>query len=83
MSSWGRVRRPVAEIEPDFAAAFHEVAGRSPLRQWRLCEAKRLLRETSLALQEIALLVGYESEPALSRAFTRREGLPPGEWCRR
>ncbi|MDR7279090.1 AraC-like DNA-binding protein [Catenuloplanes atrovinosus] len=66
-----------------FAAAFRQAAGESPLallRRWRLCEAKRLLRETPLSLNEIALRVGYESAPALSRAFTRQERIAPGRW---
>jgi AraC-like DNA-binding protein len=68
-----------------FAAAFHEETGESPLamlRRWRLREAKRLLRETTLSLMEIALRVGYESAPALSRAFTRQEKVAPGQWRR-
>jgi transcriptional regulator GlxA family with amidase domain len=68
-----------------FAASFREATGESPLgmlRRWRLCEAKRLLRETGLTLTEIALRVGYESAPALSRAFSRQENIAPGEWRR-
>ncbi|HSV55378.1 MAG TPA: helix-turn-helix domain-containing protein [Burkholderiaceae bacterium] len=26
---------------------------------------------------------GYESEPALNRAFKRQFGLPPGDWRKR
>lgn len=66
-----------------FAAAFREAAGESPvglLRRWRLCQAKRLLRETTMTLTEIALQVGYESAPALSRAFGRQEQMTPGRW---
>ncbi|WNV85537.1 AraC family transcriptional regulator [Umezawaea sp. Da 62-37] len=77
--------REAAMSRASFAEAFRVAAGRTPLallRQWRLCEAKRLLRETPLALQEIALLVGYESAPALGRAFARREGISPGTWRR-
>ncbi|WP_432826586.1 helix-turn-helix domain-containing protein [Dactylosporangium sp. CA-092794] len=66
-----------------FAAAFRTAAGESPLgylAHWRVCRAKRLLRETSLGVAEIAGLVGYESASALSRAFSRREGIAPSTW---
>ncbi|MFG1606597.1 AraC family transcriptional regulator [Actinoplanes sp. NPDC049265] len=69
-----------------FAASFRRTTGYSPfalLRHWRLCEAKRLLGTTGLTLTEIALRVGYESAPALSRAFSRQEQVTPGEWRRR
>lgn len=66
-----------------FAAAFHAKAGETPLSyltSWRLYRAKTLLRDTPLSVQEIAVRVGYETGTALSRVFTRREGISPGAW---
>lgn len=66
-----------------FAAAFHAKAGETPLSyltSWRLYRAKTLLRDTPLSVQEIAVRVGYETGTALSRVFTRREGVSPGVW---
>ncbi|MDP9795396.1 AraC-like DNA-binding protein [Catenuloplanes nepalensis] len=69
-----------------FAAEFRAATGETPLallRRWRLCQAKRLLRETTLTQTEIALRVGYDSAPALSRAFTHQENIAPGRWRHR
>ncbi|GAA3869668.1 AraC family transcriptional regulator [Streptomyces sedi] len=68
-----------------FAAAFHAKAGETPLSyltSWRLYRAKIMLRDTPLSVQEIAVRVGYETGTALSRVFTRREGISPGAWRR-
>ncbi|CAM5624390.1 HTH-type transcriptional activator RhaR [Streptomyces alboniger] len=46
----------------------------------RLRPAQTLLRDTPLSVQEIAVQVGYETGTALSRVFTRREGVSPGAW---
>ncbi|MET7992570.1 AraC family transcriptional regulator [Amycolatopsis sp. NPDC005232] len=69
-----------------FAAAFRAVVGETPLgylTSWRLHQAKRLLRETDLSVAQIAARVGYESNAALTRVFSRREGTMPGAWRRR
>jgi AraC-like DNA-binding protein len=68
-----------------FAAAFRAKAGDTPLgylTSWRLYRAKNLLRETPLSVQEIAVQVGYDTGTALSRVFTRKEGVAPGAWRR-
>jgi AraC family transcriptional regulator, activator of mtrCDE len=39
--------------------------------------ASRLLAEENLSVSETALRVGYESEPAFSKAFKRHFGRPP------
>ena len=44
--------------------------------------AARLLRETSLPLSGIARQVGYSSEFALGKAFTRQYALAPGVYRR-
>ncbi|MER6441594.1 AraC family transcriptional regulator [Streptomyces sp. NPDC001185] len=66
-----------------FAALFKERTGNTPLgyvTTWRIYRAKVLLRETQLSVQEIAFRVGYETGTALSRAFSKREGVSPGTW---
>ena len=65
---------------------FRQMTGKSvaqALRERRLAEARRLLRETSMTVEEIAPLCGYESPRALSRAFVSLVGLTIGEWRRK
>jgi AraC-like DNA-binding protein len=50
------------------------------LAGWRMHLARRLLRESTLSLVEVAARVGYESEAAFNRAFNRIVGTPPGTW---
>jgi len=64
-----------------FSARFTEMVGQSAmtyLTKWRLSLAISLLDETDLSLGEIAMRVGYGSEPAFGRAFKRNFGVPPG-----
>jgi transcriptional regulator GlxA family with amidase domain len=49
----------------------------------RLARAARLLRSTDATVAEIARLVGYASEEALSRAFKARFGNAPSVFRRR
>lgn len=66
-----------------FAAAFLAAVGESPLdyvTNWRIYRAKVLLTTTDESLTEVAGRVGYDSDTALSRAFRRKVGLPPGEF---
>ncbi|MFI9605013.1 helix-turn-helix transcriptional regulator [Streptomyces sp. NPDC052043] len=66
-----------------FAALFKERTGETPLgylAAWRMYRVKVLLRETPLSVQEIAVRVGYDTGSALSRAFSKREGVSPGAW---
>jgi AraC-like DNA-binding protein len=65
-----------------FAAAFKDVTGETPLgylTNWRMYHAKAMLR-AGLSLTEVATGIGYDSDTALSRAFKRTEGIPPGIW---
>ncbi len=42
--------------------------------------ACRLLRETELALREIAAEIGYQDTAAFGRAFKARVGQSPSPW---
>jgi AraC-like DNA-binding protein len=52
------------------------------LAHWRIQLASRLLQETSQKVAAVALQVGYESEAAFSRAFSRLVGVSPAAWRR-
>ncbi|HTU85750.1 MAG TPA: AraC family transcriptional regulator [Solirubrobacteraceae bacterium] len=65
------------------AARFVARVGKPPatyLAHVRLDGAADLLRDSSLPVALIAQNVGYRSEAAFSRAFTRRYGTPPARW---
>jgi len=47
------------------------------LQKLRIEEAKRLLRETSYTILEIAQEVGYEHQASLTRVFKQVEGVTP------
>ncbi len=71
----------VGSSRSSFAAAFTSSVGESPLdyvTNWRVYRAKVLLASSDETLTEIARLVGYDSDTALSRAFKRKVGVPPG-----
>ncbi len=66
-----------------FTTKFRQLVGESPLRyitRWRLTKAAAYLRTGSRKLTEIARLVGYDSEVALSKAFKRNFGIAPGAY---
>jgi AraC-like DNA-binding protein len=66
-----------------FVNRFTAETGRPPKRYlttWRLSCAARLLRETDAPLAAVARRVGYSTEFALSHAFTRAYGIPPGQF---
>jgi AraC-like DNA-binding protein len=68
-----------------FSARFTELVGEPPLRyatRWRMHHAQRLLREPGQTVAAVSRRVGYQTEPAFSRAFTRFTGSTPGA-CRR
>jgi AraC-like DNA-binding protein len=50
------------------------------LHKLRLDEATRLLRETKLALGEIALQTGWCDQSAFTRHFSRYAGMAPGKY---
>ncbi|MCP5431779.1 MAG: helix-turn-helix transcriptional regulator [Alphaproteobacteria bacterium] len=66
-----------------FAERFSEIVGVPPMRyllNWRMAVASHRLRESRLAISQIAFEVGYESEAAFTRAFRREFGVPPAAW---
>jgi AraC-like DNA-binding protein len=82
---WGvaQLAKRVALSPSRFAARFRETTGQSVMHyvaSWRASFACRLLRETELALPEVAQRVGYLSFPAFSRAFKAQVGVSPAKW---
>jgi transcriptional regulator GlxA family with amidase domain len=69
-----------------FARRFAAEVGTPPLRHvadLRIRRAAALLAATDASLADIATRVGYADEFALSRAFRRLAGAPPGVYRRR
>lgn len=66
-----------------FTRRFTKLVGEPPLAyltRWRMDLAAGQLRETGNAVSSIAHGVGYTSEFAFSRAFTRLRGVAPGRY---
>ena len=67
------------------ARRFTELVGEPPLAyltRWRMDLAARRLKDTTEPVQTIARSVGYTSEYAFNRAFSRHRGQPPGRYRR-
>jgi AraC-like DNA-binding protein len=68
-----------------FSERFVRTVGQPPaayIAQVRLEKAADLLQYTTDAVGAIARDVGYDSEAAFSRAFSKRHGIPPARWRR-
>jgi len=66
-----------------FARKFTTQVGEAPLAyvtRWRMTLAARLLTDTEISIASIASRVGYTSEFAFNRAFSRARGIAPGRW---
>lgn len=66
-----------------FGNVFKSLVGKSPidyLIDRRISEAKRLMLETDLKINEIARRVGYDDLYYFSYLFKRREGITPSEF---
>jgi len=70
------------QLERLFASHLGRRIGDQYLRI-RLERALALLRETSLAVTEVAMATGFVSPSHFSRSFARRYGLPPGRMRQR
>lgn len=69
-----------------FAERFVRRVGTPPaayIAQVRLQSAADLLQYTTEPISAIAHEIGYDSEAAFSRAFSKRYSLPPSKWRRR
>jgi len=68
-----------------FAERFARRVGQPPatyIAQVRLAHAADLLLDTTEPVRAVATKIGYDSEAAFSRAFTKRYGTPPSRWRR-
>jgi AraC-like DNA-binding protein len=76
-----RLAGELAMSRSTFAARFKAAVGQAPLAYltwWRMHQAAARLREGETA-GRAARAVGYEAEPAFSRAFKRLFGQTPGQ----
>jgi AraC-like DNA-binding protein len=69
-----------------FAARFTDLVGEPVMQyvtRWRMQVALDWLHQDGVPVAELASRLGYESEPAFSRAFKRTIGVSPGGVARR
>ncbi|GAA2140878.1 helix-turn-helix domain-containing protein [Kitasatospora kazusensis] len=81
----GQLAKLAMMSERSFARRFTEATGTSPLRwllEQRVLTAQRLLEETDLLVDEIAVRCGFGSAVSLRPAFVRRVGVAPREYRR-
>jgi AraC-like DNA-binding protein len=67
------------------AEKFQSIVGIAPIQyltQWRMLLAANLLSTSNATLIQIAEEVGYQTDTAFSRAFSREYGVPPAKWRR-
>jgi AraC-like DNA-binding protein len=68
-----------------FAAQFRAATGYSPheyLLYQRIESAKSMLSGTDMSLAEVALSVGFQTQPHFSTVFKRHTGESPARWRR-
>ncbi len=76
-----RLSRSAGLSRSAFLERFESVMSMTPAEfqaRLRMTRAVELIENTSLSLAEIASQIGYGSEAAFNRAFTRRMGATPG-----
>lgn len=59
--------------------------GRPPgvmIRQRTLLEARRLLEQSTLSVDQVADRLGFSNSPQFNRFFSKSEGMPPGRYRR-
>lgn len=72
--------------ERTFARKFQAETGTTPhkwITQQRILQARRLLEETEMGIEEIADRVGFNSGVVLRDHFRRHVGVAPGDYRRR
>lgn len=72
----------VALSRPVFSARFTRLVGEPPIKyltRWRMHKATRLLKK-NVRVEQIAEVLGYESEVAFRKAFKREVGMPPARY---
>jgi AraC-like DNA-binding protein len=77
--------REVHMSRATLARRFTEAVGEPPLSyltRWRMHLAAQRLKQTGDTVETIARDVGYSSEYAFNRAFSRHRGQPPGRYRR-
>ncbi len=76
-----------ARLSPrHFARAFQAETGMTPGRyveRVRVEQARRLLEDSALGVEEISRSCGYGTPEAMRRAFVKTLGVPPAEYRRR
>ncbi|GAA2791217.1 helix-turn-helix domain-containing protein [Kitasatospora paracochleata] len=80
-----RMARAATMAERTFARHFTAATGTPPLRwllEQRVLAAQRLLEETDLPVDEIAVRCGFASAVSLRPVFTRRVGVAPRDYRR-
>jgi AraC-like DNA-binding protein len=77
--------REVHVSRATLARRFAEAVGEPPLAyltRWRMHVAAQRLKYTTDSIEAVARGVGYRSEYAFNRAFSRHRGQPPGRYRR-
>lgn len=76
-----RLAGEVAMSRSGFAKLFRDLVGMTPIRyltEWRMQEARDLLRRSDMSIADIAERSGYQSEVAFRKAFKSVVGETPG-----
>lgn len=81
--SIGELTNLLGVSQPYLFRIFKAATGRSPkqyLGDYRLLQAKKLLRETDLTIGQVAASVGYADVLVFSKFFTNRQGISPQKY---
>ena len=81
--SIGELTELLGVSQPYLFRIFKAATGKSPkqyLSDYRLLQAKKLLRETSLSVNQVAASVGYPDALAFTKFFTIRQGISPKKY---
>lgn len=80
-----RLAREVGLSRSSLAERFARLIGQPPMQylaRWRMQLASGLLADGNRQVAQVAAEVGYDSEAAFSRAFSKMVGVPPAAWRR-